>query len=221
MAPGLRQARKMFAVSSTRNPMMKLAEIIPDPDVLIALKADELGMQMLPVLAAWPHNGKQLQLLQFLPSRTPVAPHQDFVGYAVDHRSAQIERAVHEAWAWLVAQALLVPDTRFSDGVSMLSEWIKASTALDLLKAAMSPRTAAMTIAARANDGVVRSRAERFVRDRRTENDVELPPPRFGGRADTRHWSRIGRQEISRPGSSNASTGELTVFVFCVRKSRT
>jgi len=93
----------------------------PDPDVLIALPPDELGRRMIPLLAAWPHEGEQLQLVQFLPSRAAGTSHQDYLGYSVDHRRPQIEVAVREAWAWLERQALLIPDTRFDHGVSMLS----------------------------------------------------------------------------------------------------
>jgi hypothetical protein len=100
---------------------MKLADLIPDPDALIALPPDELGRRMLPLLAAWPQEGKQLQLVQFLPSRAAVAPSQDYLGYALDHRQPQIETAVREAWAWLESQTLLISDTRFDQGVSMLS----------------------------------------------------------------------------------------------------
>jgi hypothetical protein len=40
---------------------MKLADLIPDPDVLIALEPDELGLRMLPLLVAWPkHDTLQL-----------------------------------------------------------------------------------------------------------------------------------------------------------------
>jgi hypothetical protein len=100
---------------------MKLVDLIPDPDVLIALPPDELGRRMLPLFAAWPHEGKQLQLVRFLPSRAAVAPSQDYLGYALDHRQPQIETAIREAWARLERQALLIPDTRFDQGVSMLS----------------------------------------------------------------------------------------------------
>jgi TIR domain len=103
-----------------RNPM-KLAELIPHPDDLIALPPGELGRRMLPVLLAWPHDGKQLQLVQFLPARAAVAPSQDHLGYALDRRTPQIEIAVREAWAWLEGQGLLIPDTQFDHGVSMLS----------------------------------------------------------------------------------------------------
>src|ERR1700704_2828047 len=98
---------------------MKLADLIPDPDALIALEPDELGRRMLPVLAAWPHQGKQLQLVQFLPSRANAAQSQDNIGYPADHRAPQIEIAIREAWAGLEGQALLVPDARFDHGVSM------------------------------------------------------------------------------------------------------
>jgi hypothetical protein len=76
---------------------LTLADLIPDPDVLIALEPDELGLRMLPVLAAWPHQGKQLQLAQFLPSRSGAARSQDYLGYPADHRRPQIEIALRKA----------------------------------------------------------------------------------------------------------------------------
>jgi hypothetical protein len=103
---------------------MKLAELIHDPDRLIRLPPSELGRRLLPVLAAWPHNGKQLQLVQFLP-RAGVPPHQDYLGYVLDHHTTKIADAIHTAWACLVNQTLLIPQRGWSDGVFMLSAHAK------------------------------------------------------------------------------------------------
>jgi len=70
---------------------MKLSNLIRDPDVLIALPPDELGRRMIPLLAAWPHEGEQLQLVQFLPSRAAGTSHQDYLGYSVDHRRRKLK----------------------------------------------------------------------------------------------------------------------------------
>jgi uncharacterized protein (TIGR02391 family) len=84
---------------------MKLNDVIPDPDVLCALEPEELGMRMLPVLAAWDRRFNPLTLSGFLqivqgnlqaPSGYPAA------------RITEIEMAVREAWAWLEGAALLI-----------------------------------------------------------------------------------------------------------------
>jgi hypothetical protein len=59
---------------------MKLSDLIPDADVLCALEPEELGLRMLPVLAAWPHQGNPLQLDRFLPSVTGDARSRDYLG---------------------------------------------------------------------------------------------------------------------------------------------
>jgi uncharacterized protein (TIGR02391 family) len=90
--------------------MMKLVDLIPDPDALLALEPDELGLRLLPVLAAWRNQGTQLQPSNFIPSivghpQYPQSPSQ----YPVNRRP-EIEQALREAWAWLEGQALLVFD---------------------------------------------------------------------------------------------------------------
>src|SRR5262245_2677764 len=62
--------------------------------------------------------------------------------------------------------------------------WISASAAINLLKNSMGRTTAEMTIAARANDGVIRSRAARFMRGARVEHNVELPEQFWWARGD-------------------------------------
>jgi hypothetical protein len=113
-----------------------------------------------------------------------------------------------------------MPEPAPSQEVSISSDdWISASAAIALLEAMMGSRTAQMTLAARAYDGIVRSRAERFFRGRRVENDIELPKE-FWWLAGMRHLIRIGQREISTRTSINGSIGEPTVFVFCAPKSR-
>lgn len=84
---------------------MKLSDVIPDADVLCALEPEELGLRMLPVLAAWDRRFNLLTLSGFLqvvqgnlqaPSGYPAA------------QSTEIEMAVREAWAWLEGAALLI-----------------------------------------------------------------------------------------------------------------
>ncbi|MGC2786664.1 MAG: hypothetical protein WA397_23090 [Roseiarcus sp.] len=47
---------------------MKLVDLIPNPDALLALEPDELGLRMLPILAAWRFPGNQLQRGSFISS---------------------------------------------------------------------------------------------------------------------------------------------------------
>jgi hypothetical protein len=47
---------------------MKLADLIPNPDVLIALEPEELGLRMLRALATWEHEGNPMELGRLLPS---------------------------------------------------------------------------------------------------------------------------------------------------------
>jgi uncharacterized protein (TIGR02391 family) len=100
---------------------MKLTEIIPDGDVLVALEPDELGLRMLPILAAWPQQGNPLQLSQFLFSVIGEGTARSPGQYAGHHRGAEIRLALIEAWAWLQGQALLVQDLRWRDGAFTLS----------------------------------------------------------------------------------------------------
>lgn len=53
-------------------------------------------------------------------------------------------------------------------------EWITAAGALALLKDTM-PRGATFAICARANDGMIRARAARFMRGNKISDDVEVP----------------------------------------------
>lgn len=93
---------------------MKLVDIIPDADVLIALEPDELGLRMLPVLAAWPHQGNPMELDRFLPSVVGDGRSRDFLGqFPLDHRRPQIELALREAWAWLEGAALIIQSSNY------------------------------------------------------------------------------------------------------------
>jgi uncharacterized protein (TIGR02391 family) len=101
---------------------MKLADLIPNADVLIALEPDELGLRMLPVLAAWDHRGNPMELNRFLPSVVGDGRSRDFLGqYPVDHRTPQIEQALREAWAWLEGVALLIQSSQWGLPARMLS----------------------------------------------------------------------------------------------------
>ena len=87
--------------------MVQLVELIPDPDVVVALEPEELGLRMLPVLATWPRfsNLSLEALLQNLIGN-PRAP--DSVGQYPQNRRNEIAVAASEAWAWLENATLLI-----------------------------------------------------------------------------------------------------------------
>jgi uncharacterized protein (TIGR02391 family) len=92
---------------------VKLVDVIPDADTLLALEPDELGLRMLPVLASWNWRSNLLTLsgfLQVVHANPPQVPSQ----YPVA-RGAEIEMAIREAWAWLEGSALLVQAQRYQE----------------------------------------------------------------------------------------------------------
>lgn len=103
---------------------MKLSEIIPDPEALIALEADELGLRLLPTLLRWPqHENMQLSTLLIIVNGHPQAPAQAPIGagqYPKEYKS-QIDEALREAWAWLEGVALLVPHPNYTHSIVRLS----------------------------------------------------------------------------------------------------
>jgi|GEM_PF-2732119 hypothetical protein len=87
---------------------MILADVVPDGDVLVALKPEELGVRILQVLATWSPQIRQIRLGLFLNSA--------LTGYSTYPRPDQIGHAITEAWAWLEGQRLLVQDPRYMTG---------------------------------------------------------------------------------------------------------
>jgi hypothetical protein len=96
--------------------------------------------------------------------------------------------------------------------------WINAATAIMLLSPIMNATTAGMTIAARANDGVIRSRACRFVRGAKVQDEIELPSQFWWARGhaalkqnwktgDFETWMR-SMHEVRSP-RRDAATSEL------------
>jgi uncharacterized protein (TIGR02391 family) len=104
---------------------MKLTDLIPDPEVVIALEADELALRLLPLLdKGWPrHENLTLSLLLILVNGHPQAPGQApaAAGLYPNQHKAQIEEALREAWAWLEGAALLVPHPDWSHSNMKLS----------------------------------------------------------------------------------------------------
>jgi hypothetical protein len=74
---------------------MKLSNVIPDADVLCALEPEELGLRMLPVLAARDRRFNPLTLSGFL--QVVQGNLQTPSGYPAA-QSTEIEMAVREAW---------------------------------------------------------------------------------------------------------------------------
>lgn len=103
---------------------MTLADLIPDPEALIALEPEELGLRMLPVLARWPQQ-QQLHLTELVhmvcghPQAQPGSLYAAGL-YPQQYKSA-IEVALREAWAWLEGAALLVQHPRYVDTIKILS----------------------------------------------------------------------------------------------------
>ncbi|MGH6848785.1 MAG: hypothetical protein ACREC0_15540 [Methylocella sp.] len=80
---------------------MKLSDIFPDVDVLIALEPEELGLRILPVLDDWERRHSRsspLQLDNFLDEATRVQSFTSIGGYSPD-RAGEIRQALREVWA--------------------------------------------------------------------------------------------------------------------------
>ena len=112
--------------------MFELAKIVPDAKVLLALEPEELGAKLLFLLrkrhladpgiygiqsaSLFQYDSSAEQRQPFLPQNlinelwpNTTLPNQP-TPYAREHQNA-IELALTEAWAWLEAQGLTVPDT--------------------------------------------------------------------------------------------------------------
>jgi hypothetical protein len=64
-------------------------------------------------------------------------------------------------------------------------DWVSAATALALLRPVMTSGLASVTIVARANDSMIRSRAARFIRNKHAKDDVEVPAEFWWARGST------------------------------------
>jgi hypothetical protein len=90
--------------------MVQLVELIPDPDVVVALEPEELGLRMLPVLASFRSPGVTLQPGNFFPTIIGSDQSGGYPGQYPQNRRGEIRTALIEAWAWLEGQGLLVRD---------------------------------------------------------------------------------------------------------------
>lgn len=91
---------------------MRLVDLIPDADVLCALEPDELGLRMLPLLAAWDGQNRIMDLT--LSNLIKVVVGGPAPEYPLQ-QSARVEEAIREAWAWLEGSALLINDRKYLD----------------------------------------------------------------------------------------------------------
>jgi hypothetical protein len=87
---------------------MNLADVVPDADVLVALKPEQLGLRILQVLATYSPQINQIRLGLFLSGT--------LTGYSSYPRQEQIGQAIRDAWAWLEGQGLLLQDPRYMQG---------------------------------------------------------------------------------------------------------
>ena len=99
--------------------MLQLPQSIPDPDVLLSLSVEELAAKMLFLL-------RQRGGPMFHPDNMQNELWGDFsrghAGYPHGHKS-EIELAVAEAWAWLLAQGLILP----AEGLNGTNGWRRLS----------------------------------------------------------------------------------------------
>jgi uncharacterized protein (TIGR02391 family) len=104
--------------------MVQLVDLIPDPDVLVALEPEELGLRMLPVLSVFARSPSlQLQPDNFFSTILGNGQEGGYPGQYPSNRRGEIRIALIEAWAWLEGQGLLVRDPGWigPHGIRMLS----------------------------------------------------------------------------------------------------
>jgi uncharacterized protein (TIGR02391 family) len=89
---------------------VRLVDVIPDADVLVALEPEELGLRMLPVLANWERH-IDLTVTDFIAA---VIGNSRMPAQYAPESGHHVEQAVREAWAWLEGAALLIHDPRYA-----------------------------------------------------------------------------------------------------------
>ena len=97
---------------------MDLNEIIPDPEVVIALEPEELGLRLLPMLVHW--SSTESRDVGSLIARVCGDPRVGFDhpagrGVYAGHSRTEMKIALREAWAWLEGAALLIPDPQYRE----------------------------------------------------------------------------------------------------------
>ena len=82
--------------------MPTLFDLIPDPDVVLALEPEELaGVAMELITPAEPSGPSRLHPSSFA--------HPDTIGKYAENRRVEIEYALLEGWNWLVQEGLIAP----------------------------------------------------------------------------------------------------------------
>ena len=83
--------------------MTTLAELIPDPEAVLALEPEELSGVALELLSSsGPNKPSRLHPSSFTSSQT--------IGDYPGNRKEEIEFALIEGWQWLVQEGLISPD---------------------------------------------------------------------------------------------------------------
>jgi len=84
--------------------MPTLADLMPDPESVLALEPEEMAGIALELLAPVEPNGpSRLHLSSFT--------HSDTIGRYPEHKRKEIEQALLEAWSWLVQEGIIAPTT--------------------------------------------------------------------------------------------------------------
>jgi predicted nucleotide-binding protein len=105
------------------------------------------------------------------------------------HRSLERSKQSNVA---LLEQAIEALNERLAEARGKGEEWISAAAAIEFLRTAMGEGTAKMSIAARANDGMLRARAARLIQDSQVRVDAEVPSEFWWARgysALTQNWT--------------------------------
>lgn len=89
---------------------MKLSNLIPDAELLLALEPEELGLKMLPVLSSGPDQFTYNSFIDDIEFDHP----RDGRQYPTEFEDP-IRQALREAWTWLEGQALLVPSRGYAE----------------------------------------------------------------------------------------------------------
>jgi uncharacterized protein (TIGR02391 family) len=85
---------------------MAISQVIPNLDVFLALQPEELGAKLLFLMRAQVSDDGIFSRVDY-ENDLLENPLQGFNRYSKDHREA-VPLALHEAWAWLEAQGLIV-----------------------------------------------------------------------------------------------------------------
>jgi hypothetical protein len=113
--------------------MRQLLQVIPDPDVLLRLEQEELAAKLLLLLRARPDLGARYHAANLADELW----HQNIgqLSYPREQQ-ADIRLAIAEAFAWLEAQGLAVPD----DGINGSNGWRRLENEADFTQYTLARR---------------------------------------------------------------------------------